>query len=164
MYVISNFSYMSTFALGLKPEWVGHFPQKNAPWVDARTAAVKTLVSVAIWDLELGDVIVTQRSNTRREILERNGNTFRFRTTQEFTGNSALNWNFSRVKDAPILTKSEIIELPLGTQLYGQNGLTMELVKIKNGGSTAVFRYEETQKLTQADIMSWRYIERPEVV
>lgn len=90
--------------------------------------------------------------------MEREGNTFRFRTTQEFSGDSALNFNFYTAEGEDNLTKEKVLALPLGKELFGPKG-TMKLVEIKNNGSTAVFSYEETQTLTQKDL-SYRKVER----
>lgn len=151
---------MPAIAPSVIAEWDDQALTSNTWRIADSTAkrVLKTLVHIPIWNLKIGDVIVTPNSNTRRKILEREGNTFRFRTTQEFTGHTALNFTFYTAEGEDNLTKEKVLALPLGKELFGPKG-TMKLVEIKNNGSTAVFSYEETQTLTQKDL-SYRKVER----
>lgn len=132
-------------------------------WVHALEDDTRITVAALLWNLQPGDVIVTRDSNTRRKILSREGNRFHFLTTQEFRGHSALNWNFSREKGGKILTKEDVTSLPLGTKLYGPKDVLMEIIEIKDNGSTVVFRYEETKNVSQEQIQWKRYVVQRQV-
>jgi len=110
--------------------------------VDAVRAAMRLKIEDAIQkrdveELEVGDKMVSRRSGTVREIIEKTGPAnFLCLTTKTYQWSSATNYCFRKTPepDAANMRSVDLLQMNPGETVYGPNGEKMTIKKIIRSG------------------------------